>query len=189
MDSNVLVYSLLKNHPAHEDCARYLSSHDFENTLFSTSNSINEVYQALVYYYHLDSREVMRNITALLDSAIVFNHPGTAKDEICKIALESGLQLNDVELYHLALETQSPVFVTDDVKLASFVKKHGLLCETPIQPATRDAMTRWEDAHVPQKGLPRILASVYHYLSSKQGAGIARDFKADTKGLTKLPIR
>jgi len=85
---------------------------------------------------------VIQNISAILDSAIVFKHPGTTKDEICKIALESGLQLNDVELYHIALETQSPVFVTDDVKLASFVERHGLLCESPVQPATRDAMTR-----------------------------------------------
>jgi hypothetical protein len=133
--------------------------------------------------------DVMRNISDILESNIVFKYPSTSKEEICKIALDSGLQLNDVEMYFLALETQSPVFVTDDNKLTSFIKEHGLICETPIQLATRKEMTRWEAAHVPQKGLPRILVNVYQYLLSKKKDEIAKELKVDTKGFTKLPLR
>jgi hypothetical protein len=102
--------------------------------------------------------------------------------------MEKGLQLNDVELYFLALETQSPVFVTDDAKLTTFIKKHGLVCETPIQLSTREEMAKWESLNMPKKGLPRILANVHVYLS-KIDQETAKRFKDDTKGFLKLPVR
>ncbi len=186
VDSNILVYSLLKNHPAHQDCATYLANLDFENTLYSTLNSIDELYHVLLLYYQLTPDEILHNIRGIMESSIVFMHPGTGKEGACKIALENNLHLNDCELYFLALEVQAPVFVTEDVNLARFVQRQGLLWETPIQPSTRLEIARWEQMHAPAKGLPRILTQVYRYLDKRNG-DVAREFKEATANLTSLP--
>jgi predicted nucleic acid-binding protein len=185
VDSNILVYSLLKNHPAHQDCANYLESHDFENTLFSIINSIDELYHAFLIYYQLEPDVVLRNISDILESSITFMYPDVEKRQICSMALQNALDLNDAALYFLALELQAPVVVTDDIKFATFIKKEGLICETPIQQPTRDAMTTWESSHLPKKGLPRILAQVYRYLD-KKNAEFAIDFKTDSNNFSKL---
>ncbi|HME55539.1 MAG TPA: PIN domain-containing protein [Candidatus Lokiarchaeia archaeon] len=187
VDSNILVYSLLKNHPAHQDCASYLESHDFDNTLFSTIDSINELYHAFLIYYQLEPDVVLQNISDILESSITFMHPGVEMRQACSVALQNTLDLNDVALYFLALEIQAPVIVTDDIKFATFIKKEGLICETPIQQPTRDAMTTWESSHLPKKGLPRILAQVYRYLD-KTNAEIANKFKIDSATFSKLPV-
>ncbi|OLS16434.1 MAG: hypothetical protein RBG13Loki_0004 [Promethearchaeota archaeon CR_4] len=50
IDSNVFIYSLLKNHPAYSECSSYLAWLDEPDAIFTTIESLRELgkYQIMI---------------------------------------------------------------------------------------------------------------------------------------------
>ncbi len=187
VDSNVFIYSLLKNHPAYKECSSYLAKFDEPDVIFTTTDSLVEIFQVLLTFYRIETKIILENIQNLLNSNISFYH--FTSETLLNIFEEtagSKLEINDVKLYFLALKVQAPIVVTDDGKFAKFVKKNNLLHETPISDDTRKQMDNWEKKNLPPKGLPRTLLRIHNYLE-EINAEIAQQFRVDTGGFKKIP--
>jgi len=187
IDSNVLIYSLLKNHPAYTECTSYLAKFDEPDALFTTTDSLSETFQILRTFYKIDTTIILENIRDLFNSNITFYQ--FTPDNILNLLEEtarSALEINDVKLYFLALKVQAPIIVTDDRKFARYIKEHKILHETPISDETRMQMGKWEQENLPPKGLPRILSRMYNYLVDSN-VNVAQKFRDDTQGFKKMP--
>ncbi len=187
IDSNVFIYSLLKNHPAYTECSSYLEKFDEPDALFTTTDSLTEIFQVLRVFYKIDPTIILENIRDLFNSNITFYH--FTPDNILNILVEtaqSKLEINDIKLYFLALKVQAPIVVTDDRKFAKYIKNHNIIYETPVSDATRKQIDVWEQDNLPPKGFPRMLLRIYYYLGEKN-VNIAEQFREDTWGFKKIP--
>ena len=186
VDSNIFIYSLLKDHPAHADCTKFLIDNEGPNVLFSLVECFDEIYRILHTFYRIDPSTIVEKITGLKNSTVEFWGFNTEKiTDALKLVSETKVDIVDAKLYFLAMDIQAPIIITDDARFQNFIKSRGLLFETPISEATRRKMQEWEKHNIPAAGLPRILSRVYRYLL-KKGANIANQFKADTKGFSAL---
>ena len=186
VDSNILIYSLLKDHPAHADCSKFLLDNEAPNTLFSLVDVFDEIYKILHVFYRIDPSEILKKIEELKNSSIEFWGFNTQKiSEVFELVSKSRLDIIDAKLYLMAMDIQAPIIITDDARFQKLIKSRGLLFETPISEATRGNMQLWEKNHMPAAGLPRIHSRIYRYLL-KMGNDVADQFKTDTDGFTRL---
>ena len=187
IDSNIIIYSLLENHPACSDCASYLTQFDVDGLLFSTVDSLSEIYQVMHGFYKIESSIILDHIKDLLNSRITFlNLDQDDLNPLFEIVAQNNLQVNDIKLYLLAQKLQAPILVTDDGTLGNFAQSHQLLHETPIQPETRAQMDEWEQEHLPKKGLPRVLKRIFIYLENLDKL-IATQFRNDSGNFRQIP--
>ncbi|MHA1734553.1 MAG: type II toxin-antitoxin system VapC family toxin [Promethearchaeota archaeon] len=82
MDSNILVYALLENHPAHLDCVDYLTRLE-DDEFLSTTETLYEIYRVLTVFYGLTPGVVVEKIQQLLHSRIQFHDIGCAFIDQC----------------------------------------------------------------------------------------------------------
>ena len=77
------------------------------------------------------------------------------------------------------------VLATDDSQLAIACATMGIHVENPVTPAVRAEMTKWENQHLPAKGLPRILLRIHRWVE-QHDAALARDLHSATQALSRL---
>ena len=187
VDSNIFIYALLENHPAHGECAAFFENNDAPGVLFSLVDCIDETYWILKNIYHIDASAILQKLGGLINTNIDFlglNIQDTIK--ALEILLKHPIQVIDARLFVLASTLQVPVIVTDDIRFQNFTKSQGLLTEAPIMQDTREKMNEWEKENLPVAGLPRVLARIYEYLLAREPE-TAKGFKQDTFHFSRLP--
>ncbi len=97
-----------------------------------------------------------------------------------------GIDLTDAVLLHLTCQRGAQQLVTDDQRLAQACLSFGITAASPLDAILRQQVVTWELAHLPAKGLPRILRNVYQWLSQKNPQ-VAQDFWSHTGGGIHLP--
>ena len=188
LDSNILIYMLLENHPANQDCASYVLEGKDSSRYFSIVDCLDEFYYVLNTFYGIKPAKIMEKINQLLNTEIQFLNLSI---EDCKKSFEeaviSNLQIHDMKLYLLAQKLDASIVVTDDKKFRSFLQEKDFTAITPIQERTRIMMNDWEKKFIPKKGLSRVLLHVFKYLDI-QNPELSESFRSDTESISKLPL-
>ena len=109
---------------------------------------------------------------------------GTA--EIMSWADLHGIDLADAVLLQLAQKTGAGELATDDQRLGKVCLQYGITAVSPMNAPLRQAVASWEAAHLPPKGLSRVLRRVHQWLSQPHPQA-AQDFWAQTGGGSRLP--
>jgi hypothetical protein len=96
------------------------------------------------------------------------------------------LDLTDAVLLETALTQQATNLATDDGRLAASCRKLGITPEEPFGDELRREVAKWESAHLPAKGLARVLARIECWLEHRDVA-LAQAFHSQTGGYSHLP--
>jgi predicted nucleic acid-binding protein len=184
LDAMVLVYALLEGHPASAACEQMIRE---RKGWFTTSMTLLEVKAVLTKVYGVEATEVTQKLTQVVsgplavlpvDAALVLAAMSTA-DRL-------RLDLTDAVLLETALAQQATNLATDDGRLADSCRKLGLAPEEPFGDELRGEVAAWESAHLPAKGLPRVLGRIERWLVERDEV-LAQDFRSQTGGNSHLP--
>jgi predicted nucleic acid-binding protein len=188
IDSNIIIYSILENHPANQVCKDFLASIDTQNSLFSHQDCLLELFQVLRVNYAINLDIIIKKIRQLYQSNISFKtNINSNLLDVFELVKQYGIHPVDAKLYLLSIELQAPIIVTDDWKFRNFLKTKGILGETPITDNISKLIQDWENKNLPSGGIARILKYLNSYLE-KLDANIALKLKEDTKNWTKFPL-
>ncbi len=186
LDTNIIVYSLLEDHPASQVCDALIRSgrYDFHTTPLTPF----EVYFALRRAYSIPKEEASEKALSLFDSPLTFAEIGTEDARTAlKRCVAHDLDANDSLLIQACLRSNIPSLTTDDKRLLKASEENGILPQTPIEEEHRKKMRQWEADNLPPSGLPRLLRSIHSWLEDTN-TEIAREFLDATKGLRGLPL-
>jgi len=187
IDTNILVYAMLEDHPAYHDCYNFLLEAETNFTLYSSVETLFEIYRILRVFYQLDPRAAIEKVVQLESSSILFlETQSKSVRDILESIQQKLIHANDGRLLAIARETASEAIITDDRHFGKVIQELNLKWVTPIQDSTRMEMDAWEQMNLPPKGLPRILASIFNYLQ-QIAPEVARKFHSDTRNFTSLP--
>jgi hypothetical protein len=75
------------------------------------------------------------------------------------------VDLTDALLIETVSATGAGCLVTDDSRLADACRTHGITPEQPLDGALRQEIAAWEAAHLPAKGLARVLTRTEQWLA------------------------
>ncbi|HQU43474.1 MAG TPA: hypothetical protein PK867_11730 [Pirellulales bacterium] len=96
------------------------------------------------------------------------------------------VDLTDATLLHLVRQHAASYLASDDQHFAKVCGNLGITVVSPLDTALRQAVAVWETAHVPPKGLARVLRRVHQWLSQSH-AQAAQDFWSNTGAGSHLP--
>lgn len=163
LDTMVLVYSLLQGHPAATTCEQLLRA---QSGWFTTASVLFEAKSVLTKVYGEDPIAVTQKLSQIANGPVVLCDLDPADvPVVLGLADSNQLDLSDAILLHLVREHAAPFLVTDDQTLASICVNFGITAVSPLDTALRQAVAVWESAHVPPKGLPRVLRRVHEWLT------------------------
>jgi predicted nucleic acid-binding protein len=184
LDTMVLVYSLLRGHPAEPACEQLLR---IRSGWFTSTAVIFEAKSVLTKVYGEEPLVVSQKLAQIANGPVVVLDLGPA-DLPAVLGLADGyaLDLTDAALLHVARQNAAPYLVTDDQHLAQMCGNVGITAMSPIDSTLRQAVAAWEIQHVPPKGLPRVLRRVHSWLSQSH-AQAAQDFWSKTGAASHLP--
>jgi predicted nucleic acid-binding protein len=182
VDSNLLVYASLADHPASAACDQYLAT---ESLWLTSVVNLIEVHRGLVSVYGVVENEADAKLTGFLSALTV----GSLTSELTSASLPLrqayGIDFNDAILLQTCRERSVTAMATDDVRLASACGAFGIAVENPIDAAARAQMASWEHANLPAKGLPRLLLRVHRWIEARD-PNLAADLHSATQGLSRL---
>lgn len=184
LDTMLIAYSLLDDHPATGICEQFVRERE---GWFVTAFNLLEAKTILEKVYGLEPSVVTQKVIEYIEAyvqVVTLN----AEDMLDALSLADTyrIDLMDATLLQAALIVNVKFFATDDAKLAKVCASLSLAVENPIDDALRQAITAWEDANLPQKGLPRILRSVHRWLKQTD-AEAAENFWSQTGAGSHLP--
>ncbi len=184
LDAMLIVYSLLKDHPASTACEEFIRT---RTGWLTTTLTLLEAKAILVKVYAVDAAAASQKLAQFAAGPIVVVPVDlSAILAAMNVADELNIDLTDAVLFHLTQAHGASRLATDDVLLARACQQMGILPETPIDSALRQQMAQWEAGHLPAKGLPRILKQVHLWLS-KSYPEAAQEFWSRTGGGAHLP--
>jgi predicted nucleic acid-binding protein len=184
LDANLLVYSLLEGHPAAAVCEQFILG---RTGWFTTSLTLLEAKTVLVKVYGVPPPLATRKLRQMaagplpvtpIDRAVV--------EEAMHSADVQGLDLFDAVLLESCRQLGVRRLASADRKLALACRKAGIQAENPMDRRLRGQMATWEAAHLPSKGLPRLLREVHRWLSLSHPEA-AGDFWSHTSMGSRLP--
>lgn len=155
LDAMLIVYSLLSNHPASTTCEQFIRTH---SGWFTTTLTLLEAKAILTKVYAVDAALASHKLAQYAAGPIVVAavDPPTALSAMHNADV-LGIDLTDAILLHTVQARGALWLATDDTKLAHVCRRVGVTPATPIDAALRQQMTAREGAHLPAKGLPRVL--------------------------------
>src|SRR5262249_44678367 len=164
LDTMVLVYSLLHGHPASITCEQFIRS---RTGWFLPPLILFEARAILTKVYGVPAADATRKLTQFASGPVLV----TAVDEpLALVAPQTadrlGIDLTDAVLLETALARGAGALATDDSRLIQACQQANLNAENPVDASLRQQIAAWETAHLPLKGLPRILRRVHQWLSS-----------------------
>ncbi|MEM3046871.1 MAG: type II toxin-antitoxin system VapC family toxin [Candidatus Bathyarchaeia archaeon] len=163
LDANVIVYSLLEDHPAGEACDRLLRSGRYD--FYTTPLTPFEVYFILRRVYNVRREEASSRALSLFDSPLRFTAIGP---EDARRALERcvtrSVDANDSLLIQLCLRSEIPSLASDDQRLLKACEEEGVQPQSPLGEEHRRRMQQWEEEKLPPSGLPRLLKRIHGWL-------------------------
>jgi predicted nucleic acid-binding protein len=184
LDTMVLVYSLLRGHPAEKVCEHLLRSHA---GWFTSPLVLFEAKGILTRVYGEDPMLVTSKLAQVASGPIVFiDLARTDVVPVFQLADMHTLDLTDAVLLHLARSHGARFLASDDQNLCLVCSQFGITPLAPLDPGLRHAVGAWEATHVPPKGLPRVLRRVHQWLSISHPQA-AQDFWSLTGGSSHLP--
>jgi predicted nucleic acid-binding protein len=185
LDSMFMIYVLVGgDHPATEITKAFLRE---RQGWFTLPTCFLEAYHALVRVYRVDPASAIERIGDFSGGPVT-TVPVAGDDALAAFAVarDAGVDLSDALLLRACGNLGVRVLATDDAHLARAAAARGLLIENPIDPALRQEIAEWEDAHLPPKGLPRVLHAVSQWLDG-QSREIAESFTNATGNRAHLP--
>ena len=184
LDTMVLVYSLLQGHPALMACEQLLRAH---SGWFTSPWVVFEAKSVLTKIYGEDPALATQKLAQVAAGPIVLLDLDPADvPTVLRLADTYALDLTDAVLLHLAQRNGAGYLATDDQRLSQVCARFGMTSLSPLDPTLRQAVGAWEAAHVPPKGLPRVLRRVHTWLSQSHPQA-AQDFWSQTAGGSHLP--
>ena len=184
LDAMLIVYSLLDNHPASAVCEQFIRAH----TGWCTSAvTLLEARAILSKVYAVDPTLASQKLAQFASGPILVAavDAGTVLTAM-SLADRLGIDLTDATLLQVVQAQGVTRLATDDKKLAQACRKLGIAPETPIDTSLRQQMAAWEAAHLPAKGLPRVLRRIYQWLLPAYPQ-VAQEFWSQTGGCSHLP--
>ena len=184
LDSNILIYSLLRDHPASTVCEKLILSSEDKFEWITSPITFFEAFHVLVRIYGQIASQVIRKLKQSLELPLRII---SLDDNLAVSALENiikyEIDMNDSVLMQIGINKGISIIATDDKKLIKVSGEFGLICENPITREIRKEMTDWEEKNLPEKGLTRIYSNVYQWLHFKNQK-LAEAFKSETKKFT-----
>jgi len=185
IDANIIVYSLLEDHPAAQVCDSLLRGDRYD--FYTTPLTPFEVYYALRNVYGIEREKASKKALSLFESPLKFS---VMSPEHAKAALERcivhGLDSNDSLLIELCLSSQIPSLASDDRRLLKTCGEMGIQPQSPVSEDQRLMMRLWEDEKLPKSGLLRLLKRIHGWLNDINPE-TAEKFFEDSDGLHHIP--
>lgn len=183
LDSMLVVYSLLRDHPAGAACEAFLGS----RPKWRSSVLVQiEARSVLTKAYSVAPESVDAGLR-LLSKRV---HFAELTSDALGIALElsrtASLDLTDAVLLQQCLEGEIKVLATDDRKLRKVAIERGIEVSTPVDDPLRQRISEWEAERLPARGIARILGAVQRWLEPRD-ASIAEEFRHATGSGSHLP--
>ena len=184
LDAMLIVYSVLDDHPASTVCESFIRE---RSNWFTTTLTLLEAKAILTKVYAVDVNLVSQRLLQFsagpieiieVDLSITLTAMQTAD------TLE--IDMTDAVLVQATLTHGAKVLATDDRKLIQACDQVDITVENPIDVPLRREMASWEMKNLPQKGLPRILRQIHHWLRQNHQQA-AEDFWSQTGGGSHLP--
>ena len=184
LDTMILVYSLLQGHPAEQPCEQFLRTH---SGWFTSPFVLAEAKHILTRVYSVDAASATAKLLQFATGPVVLLDLDQATISAAfSFADTNGLDLTDAVLLHLTRQHGAGHLATDDQRLMQTCPSFGITPISPFDAVLRQQVAAWEVAHLPAKGLPRILGRVHQWLSQAHPQA-AQDFWSHTGGGIHLP--
>ncbi len=182
IDSNLLVYASLANHPAMTACEQFITGYPVWVT--SIVNLV-ELRRVLVAVYGVSESDADAKFTDLCKAVVVEDLTAAVAAGALSLRQSCGIDFNDGVLLESCRLRGVTVLATDDTQLALACGRMGIHVENPVTEAVRAQMTNWKNQNLPAKGLPRILLRVHRWIEQYDVA-LAGEFHSATQALSRL---
>ncbi len=182
IDSNLLVYASLANHPAMTACEQYIAGYPAWVT--SIVNLV-ELWRVLVAVYGVSESDADAKFTDLSRALVVEDLTAPVAAAALSLRQAHGIDFNDAVLLESCRQRGVTVLATDDSQLAIACAAMGIKVENPVTLDVRAEMTNWENLNLPPKGLSGILLRIHRWIE-QHDAAMARDFHSATQALSRL---
>ena len=184
LDSNILIYSILEDHPASDVSEKLLLSCENKFTWTTSPITFLETFHVLIKIYGQDKSKTLHKIKEAMKSPLDIK---PLNMQLIFSSLEKSIKhlidTNDAILLQIAIDFGIPIIATDDKKLINACESYGIICENPINDNIRKHMSEWELKNLPKKGITRIYSNVYNWLQQIDKK-IANKFKSETNSFT-----
>jgi predicted nucleic acid-binding protein len=182
IDSNLLVYASLANHPATVACEQYVAAYPVWVT-----NVVNlvELHRVLVAVYGISEADADAKFADLRNALVVEDLTVAGAIAALSLRRSYGIDFNDAVLLESCRQRGVTVLATDDSQLGRACATMGIAVENPVTAVVRAQMTHWENQNLPAKGLPRMLLRVQRWIE-QQDPALAGVFHSATQGLSRL---
>ena len=182
IDSNLLVYASLANHPAMTACEQYITGCPVWVTSIV---NLAELWRVLVAVYGVSESDADAKFNDLCRALVVEDLTAAVAAVAMSLRQVHGIDFNDAVLLESSRQRGVSVLATDDSRLAIACTALGINVENPVTPAVRAQMANWENQNLPAKGLPRILLRVHRWIE-QHDAALAGVFHSETQALSRL---
>lgn len=182
IDSNLLVYASLADHPAMTACEQYIAGCA---TWITNVINLLELRRVLVGVYGVTERDADAKLIDFRDALLVEDLTAAIATAALPLRQSFGIDFNDAVLLECCQQRRVSVLATDDSQLILACAARGIRAENPITPALRTQMAHWEIQNLPAKGLPRILLRVHRWIEQHDPA-LAATFHSATQALSRL---
>ena len=184
LDTMILVYGLLHEHPARAACEQMLRSH---TGWFTSPLVLFEAKAALIKVYGVEPTLATQKLVQVASGPVTFIDLAPV-DVVAAFQLTDTLALDftDAVLLRLAQNHGARFLATDDQVLSKICPQFGITPLSPLDDTLRQAVSAWETSHLPPKGLPRILRRVHDWIS-RSDPRTAQDFWSHTGAGSHLP--
>lgn len=184
LDTMILVYSLIQGHPAAISCEQLIRNH---TGWFTTALVLFEAKAVLTKVYGVDPTLTSRKLTQFAAGPISLIEVDRAVTQgAFSLADTAGMDLTDAVLLFAARQIGARWLATDDQRLAQDCAQFGITPISPLDAGLRQQVAAWENAHVSQKGLPRVLHRIHTWLNQSYPQA-AQDFWSQTGAGSHLP--
>lgn len=184
LDTMIIVYSLLAQHPASAVCEQFIRA---RSGWFTTALTLLEVKAILTKVYGVDAQHSSGKLLQFAGGPIaVLGIEATTIFAALSQADSLKIDLTDAALLSSTMAANATSIATDDAKFAQACVQCNLVVENPIDNYTRQQIAAWETANLPTKGLPRILRRVHEWLDQVHPP-TAQSFWSQTGGGSHLP--
>ena len=184
LDAMFIVYSLLDSHPASAACESFIRE---RTSWFTTTLTLLETKAILTKIYAVEASLASQQLSQFSAGPIEIievDLPITL--DAIHIADVLEIDMTDAVLLQAARIRGANILATDDRKLVQACHQVNITVENPIGSSLRQQMASWEAENLPQKGLPRILRQIHHWLHQNHQQA-AEDFWSQTGGGSHLP--
>ena len=183
IDTPLLVYAAVEDHPARPIIAQELRSGAWASSLLV----LLEVHQILQRSYGMSASAAGHVAEDLLRLPLHWASVDPLQvAEIIPARSQYRIESTDAALLVLAREDHG-ILLTPDRRLLRLAQELGIAARNPITPDLSNLVQRWEETHLPPRGVPRVLGVVERWIR-RGSPTLADEFRLATDNLRVLPL-